>query len=400
MLDNSMNNSIQKNIPNFNKYFFFYLLFLGSCGIIFLYSKYDVANDSTISEWLINYQGGFTRRGLIGEICFQFALFFDSGLREVIFSFQALTYLIFLSLTYKFFRDLKVNRIILFSIFTPIFILYPVAEIEVLARKELFLYIYFLIFLFISSPISKLHKFIDTYIFLITPIVCLIYEEVILFFPFIVACLVIQRQIKTIKLFLNSCLLFLPSILIVLFFFLFPLSVENHQVMKQSLLLNFNENCYMSCRLLTVNDINQFSTIIDFMYGKRTSIEIISYIIRYFLIILIGFLPLFILSRHSKFNNSNIFSNFKLNNILLLLLFLFIPLIPLFVFGYDWGRWVGMMVTFSTFFYFHLYKSNLITVDFDGISKKFIFFENKKKIYYFNFYYFCFWLEPKNCYEW
>ena len=31
--------------------------------------------------------------------------------------------------------------------------------------------------------------------------------------------------------------------------------------MKESLLLNFNERCYMSCRLLTVNDINQFGVV-------------------------------------------------------------------------------------------------------------------------------------------
>ena len=37
-------------------------------SVFFLYRKHHVGNDSTIAEWLINYYGGFTKRGLIGEI--------------------------------------------------------------------------------------------------------------------------------------------------------------------------------------------------------------------------------------------------------------------------------------------------------------------------------------------
>ena len=142
-----MQNNVFEKISNFNKYFLIYLLFLSFCGIVFLYSKYNVSNDSTISEWIINYQGGFTRRGFIGEISFHIAKFFKSELRFVIFLMQVFSYLIFLILTYKFFKNIKINSILLFAIFTPIFLLYPVAEIEVLARKEFCLYSYFLCFL-------------------------------------------------------------------------------------------------------------------------------------------------------------------------------------------------------------------------------------------------------------
>ena len=37
-------------------------------SFFFLEIKHDVGNDSTISEWLINYSGGFTKRGIIGQI--------------------------------------------------------------------------------------------------------------------------------------------------------------------------------------------------------------------------------------------------------------------------------------------------------------------------------------------
>ena len=76
----------------FNNYFFIYLSLLFLFGIFWLYIKHSVGNDSTISEWIINYQGGFIKRGLIGEICFQIAIHFDLSLRFVIFLFQSLIY--------------------------------------------------------------------------------------------------------------------------------------------------------------------------------------------------------------------------------------------------------------------------------------------------------------------
>ena len=66
----NMNNIYFREFKEFNKYFFIYLIILAFCAIVQLYFKHTVGNDSTISEWIINYQGGLTRRGFLGEICF------------------------------------------------------------------------------------------------------------------------------------------------------------------------------------------------------------------------------------------------------------------------------------------------------------------------------------------
>ena len=50
-----------------NQYILFYLVILLFFSYFFLYFKHQVGNDSTVSEWLINYEGGFTRRGFIGQ---------------------------------------------------------------------------------------------------------------------------------------------------------------------------------------------------------------------------------------------------------------------------------------------------------------------------------------------
>ena len=74
----------------FTNYLILYLSFLFFISIFVLYTKHNVGNDSTISEWLINYSGGFTKRGIIGEISIFFSRIFDQNLRDVIYIFQLL----------------------------------------------------------------------------------------------------------------------------------------------------------------------------------------------------------------------------------------------------------------------------------------------------------------------
>ena len=73
------------------KQLFLYLLILFFFSIFHLDIKSSVGNDSTISEWFINYTGGFTKRGIIGQISIFFSRLFLTDLRDVIFYFQSIT---------------------------------------------------------------------------------------------------------------------------------------------------------------------------------------------------------------------------------------------------------------------------------------------------------------------
>ena len=117
---------------NAKKYLNLYISTLFIFSVFYLHGKYNVGNDSTISEWLINYEGGFTKRGLIGQIAINFSELFNYSLRESIFFFQVLSIATYYLLLISFFRSIKFNKLILLAIFTPIFLLYPVAEIELL----------------------------------------------------------------------------------------------------------------------------------------------------------------------------------------------------------------------------------------------------------------------------
>ena len=68
-----------------------YLIFLLLFSFIFLSKTYDVDTNNAIAEWLINYQGGFGRRGLLGEIFVQISLVTDINLKSLIFIFLYLS---------------------------------------------------------------------------------------------------------------------------------------------------------------------------------------------------------------------------------------------------------------------------------------------------------------------
>ena len=126
-----------------NKFFFIFIFTTILLVIFWLNIKQEVGNDSSISEWLINYHGGFTRRGLGGELAIGLANFIDISLRRAIFLIQTTIHISYLALLYFYCRDLKTNFLLKFALYAPIFILYPLAELEALGRKEIILFLFF-----------------------------------------------------------------------------------------------------------------------------------------------------------------------------------------------------------------------------------------------------------------
>jgi len=361
------------SIKKFNNYFFIYLSLLFLFGIFWLYIKHSVGNDSTISEWLINYQGGFIKRGLIGEICFQIAIHFDLNLRFVIFLFQSFIYSIFLILIYRFFRNIPTNLIIILSIFTPIFLLYPIAEIEVLVRKETFVFIGFLLFLNISS-FNCSNNLPLYYVFFVLPIICLIWEPVVFFFPFIVSVLIIRlKHNQTTTLLSKIIICFIPALIISTIIATNPITPENHSILANSLKENFGEDCYMSCAML----LSRSSIISQFVQN----FESVTFdgLIRYPLIILIGFGPIFLLSFSSKLKKEVLFFEY-FNNLFYPILLLLTPILFLFAMGGDWGRWVNISYTFTVLFYFYLLQNNLLEINLEKVTKKISFIQSKKSL--------------------
>jgi hypothetical protein len=366
------------------KYFLLYLSFLFIFGSIFLFNKHTVGNNWTMSEWLINYQGGFTRRGFLGNLAFELATFFNLKIRFVIFLLQIIFYSFFLIVIYNFLKDIKINFLSRLAIYTPIFLLFPIAEIESLVRKETVIFILFIIFLNLASNKFE-KKYCNFYIFFIFPISFLIWEPIIFLFPIIIFILYLKNYQKNLlSIFFRIFLITSPSLIIFFLTILNPLSEIEHNKMCENLMTNFKENCGMALSMLKSK-----STIIQ-QFTEVMPLYKIEYFIRYILILFVGFLPLLILSYNSNFTNKKIkiLNCFKSFFGPLLLLLSFVPIF--FAAMLDWGRVTNISYTVSVLLYFFLLKNSYIYVVPSNIYLSINKFLNRKYYYYFFFILYCF----------
>ena len=370
---------------NFKTYFRFYLISLFFFSIIFLIEKHNGGSDSTISEWLINYSGGFTKRGIIGQISIFISNLLSIGLRDAILIFQITIIGIYYFLIFNFIKNIKTNRIIILSILTPIFLLYPVAEIEVLARKEFFIFCIFICYLFLDNSKKR-----NIFKILILPLAVLIWEPVVFYFIFFLALDIVQDELKKIdkKIFINL-LTYIPALIIAIHIALNPISEDNHQLMADYLKNNFDQECYMSCALLKSK-----ASLYQQFQGNFDKYSFVVFF-RYFLIILFGFGPLIILSKNSTLKNPNLlfFKFFK--NLFVPISLILAPVILLFAMGYDWGRWVNISYVFALIFYLYLFKNQKINLNKSFLKKKKFRYLKNDKIFIIIILIFCFGWNPK-----
>ena len=86
-----------KQFKNLN-IFKIYIIFLFFLSSFYLSAVYLSTVNNAMSEWVINYGGGFVRRGLVGEIIFQLSIFFKVKLREGFLILQILLYFFLLTI--------------------------------------------------------------------------------------------------------------------------------------------------------------------------------------------------------------------------------------------------------------------------------------------------------------
>ena len=377
---------------NFKNVFLLYLLFLYFIAIYYLFIKHTGGADSTISEWLINYYGGFTRRGLSGYVFAQISIFFDVSIRFVIFIFQSFFYLIFLILVYFFFKKIENNFLLSLCLFCPLLLTYHVAELEILTRKEVLIFINFLVFLFLSLNINLI-KYTNIYLFISIPILLLIWEPIVFFLPFYIFILINSINYKNYRNLIFNIFSIFSSSLIVMYFILFnQYEIKNEELMCTNLKELFGERCYMSLLYLDTSIKENFDSL--FRDIK------IQHIFRYSLVYLIGFFPLIYLSRNLKKKITFKISIFNKISVFyyIIICSIFVPV--LYAMGLDWGRWVNIHYFFIfCSIYFLIKKGNYILNSNSSEKFKKILYIKNKVILVSLFIIFCFGWNPKTLFK-
>ena len=171
-----------KEFKNFNL-FKIYIIFIFLLSSFYLSAVYLSPVNNAMSEWVINYGGGFVRRGLIGEIIFQISTFFKIKLREGFLILQILLYFFYYLIIYWLLSNFKKNFIIYLAIFSPVFYSFGLYELEALGRKEILMYIFFSYNFYLFYKYKNINL---NYIFTCLTLIILIlnHESVIFYYLF------------------------------------------------------------------------------------------------------------------------------------------------------------------------------------------------------------------------
>ena len=136
-------------------------LFLIFILYIFSVLEFKISlGEYVLIENLINYQGGFVRRGLLGNIIFKLNYYTGVNHIKLIIFIYSSAYLIFMILFYKISNNIwKINPyLFLFISISPSTLFFPLFDFDALFRKEIFFFIVFFYHVYIAQQTFQKKK--------------------------------------------------------------------------------------------------------------------------------------------------------------------------------------------------------------------------------------------------
>ena len=342
--------------------FSIYLSILFVFIVFFLSAVHNSPVNNSMHEWVINYQGGFTRRGFLGEIVFQITQLFNFQLKKGFLILQILLYVGYFYSIYVFFKKIKFNYFFALAIFSPLFFVFSLAELEALGRKDILMFLVFICNFLIYSKFKNINY--NYFYFVISfPIVFLTHEIYLIYIIYFLAFFLIFEK----KLNLSFYIKFIFIILLILFFLNListnEFSKEEVDILCENLKIKSNIECGLApySMMATISDYK-----VEVGWQK-------THIARYILIFIFGFAGLFIILFFSNINleKTNKFISFF--NLKAGFIILMTPSILPFMTAVDSGRYISMAYTFPCIFYFGLLKSDIINFNHEKAN---IFIEN------------------------
>lgn len=366
--------------------FKFYIIFLFLLSSFYLCSVYLLNVNNAMSEWVINYGGGFVRRGFIGELIFQLSTFFKIHLRDCFLILQISLYLFYYILIYWLFSGLKKNLLLWLTILSPVFFSFGLYELEALGRKEILMYIFFSYNFYLFYKFKNIIlNYIYTYLSLL--ILILNHESVIFYFLFYLFFFIVIDKKKDLRFYVLNFLLILVVVLPSYLIYINPHSIADNLAMCKRLLNISNENCGLAANFTTAHIQRHISEV----SWRLVDIK------NYTLIFIFGFFAIFILIFKSKLINKIFSYNFNLLQILILCS---LPGMLLFYIAVDSGRWTSMLYHMIAISYFGMLKLGFVKIN-PNLKFKFINFNNIKNnfLFYFLIFFLCFGWSPKAVYH-
>ena len=335
------------------------LFFLILATLVFEISKFYSFTENysswQYSDWLINYEGGFVRRGFIGGILYFFhkSLFID--LDKLIFSFVILIYIFISFFLFKSIEYIENNYENILIFLSPGFFIYPIMNSEVIGRKEILFIFFIAFFVFFEKKINNKYLFSSLIISII--ILCLSHAGFIFYSPYLIFLYILikhNRNLKIKKLEIFSILLTILFLAISIQYF------SGSEIIIEQICLSVKEFVSENCG--KTDQIAWLDSKLDHRIFFHLSVfkEIFpNNLFIYFLSIILVFFFISIRLKNSKFNNMILNSKFITPFFIFILLFIFT--FPVYILGRDWGRYIYISYSSTFFIYIFCLKEKILT---------------------------------------
>lgn len=348
----------------FKRYFlsiiFLLLILLFAKDIFYINTRFEYYggyNDHGLSEWLINYQGGFVRRGLPGEILFQISNIFFIPANYL---WQIITIVSYLYLVFWLIRRSK-NKFYLELIISPILIGMPIFT-GFVWKKDVFLILLFLLCLSIFK--KKINLFIKIFLINIICIFATLSHESFFFYaipPLFFISFTFWKKTETfVKKIFRSFISFLSVFFVFIILFIENINTNAEELIAKAYKIHHSwSNLWLVTEGKVPDDLG--GAIFTFSYAsiKDERSDISYFTIFWFFLFLFSFY--YIIQLNYKFKYKEKIFLFKI------LMTQFIFLTPLFYFAGDWSRW---------FFYLTISSLVVYLTNINYFQFKLIFFEN------------------------
>lgn len=320
--------------------------FFSQILLSFLLWQQPIPHPWIIGEWLINYQGGFVRRGLLGEIIFQIAQRLPIPTVQLAILVQTTILAVFLTLTYYLIRTTELSPITFTLLFSPAFLLFSFYSWPHLGvRKELVLESILLLVILRLRLSKTTLRFLPIWVGGASIVAVLTHEMLVLFLPYIIAATIIYERYFG-PLSRSTTIALLPAVLIGSFIVRSPqVSAEVTGAICDSIQPIPTPDCIMFGEVLGAISLLELSTEqgIEFVRRFTTPETSIVYLITGF----ISFIPIVI-----AITSYRLWQGIPRRGLVATIIFIGMSLlatIPLMIVAADYGRFINIHVTCLTF---------------------------------------------------
>jgi len=318
------------------------------------YSFYTEYSAWQYVDWLINYQGGFVRRGLIGEFLFQIHKMINIDLDVLIFSFLSFLYLMvsfFLIKTIKYLENSQLNTLIFLS---PGFFLYPIMNSEVIGRKDILFLLVTAFFIFFEKRLNNRNLFVV--LILLVFFLSLSHSIFLFYAPYLFFLFFLIKSVRKKKVSFAEIIIFSISLFVIFFLIYFNQGDE----------LIVSKICN-SVQDFVTSDCETRGQMFWLGNNAKSHISVQEVSYHHFLIYLFSMILVYFFILIKFYNSQFKIKNFNIHkfNPVFILLILFIFTLPVYYLGSDWGRYISLSFYGSFFIFIFCVKEKLFLRDYE-----------------------------------